>query len=191
MAFQIAAAIIIGYLLGSIPFAYIVARLKKGVDIRGIGGGNVGALNAYRHIGPVYGLGVLAAEEAIRRSGVARERIDATIGAQVYQYTAPGAQDIYFPRNVSLRCHLNIDTPGLLVQRICGSGFQTVINAFQQIALPDAVDDAKVVLCVGAETMSRVPQIVRSPRRSAAVSSISSSWSRRGSSPNSPSAVGS
>jgi acetyl-CoA acetyltransferase family protein len=113
-------------------------------------------------------LGVLAAEEAINRSGVARERIDATIGASVYQYTAPGSQDIYFPRNVGLRCHLNTETPALLVQRICGSGFQTVINAFQQIALPDAVDDAKVVLCVGAETMSRVPQILRSPRRSAA-----------------------
>jgi acetyl-CoA acyltransferase 2 len=113
-------------------------------------------------------LGVLAAEEAIRRSGVARERIDATIGANVYQYTAPGTQDIYFPRNVALRCHLNTETPALMVQRICASGFQTVINAFQQIALPDAVDDSKIVLCVGAETMSRVPQIIRSPRRSAA-----------------------
>jgi glycerol-3-phosphate acyltransferase PlsY len=55
-------AIIIGYLLGSIPFAYIVGRLKKGVDIRDVGGGNVGALNTYREIGPVYGLGVLAAD---------------------------------------------------------------------------------------------------------------------------------
>jgi glycerol-3-phosphate acyltransferase PlsY len=55
-------AIVIGYLLGSIPFAYIVGRLKKGVDIRDVGGGNVGALNTYREIGPVYGLGVLAAD---------------------------------------------------------------------------------------------------------------------------------
>jgi len=59
---KIAAAIIIGYILGSIPFAYIIARLKKGVDIREVGGGNVGALNTYREIGPVYGLGVLAAD---------------------------------------------------------------------------------------------------------------------------------
>jgi len=113
-------------------------------------------------------LGVLATEEAIRRSGVKRERIDASIGANVYQYTAPGAQDIYFPRNVALRCHLKTETPGLLVQRICGSGFQTTICGFQQIALPDAVDDAKIVLCVAAETMSRVPRIIRAPRRSAA-----------------------
>ena len=113
-------------------------------------------------------LGVLAAEEVIRRSGVPRERIDSTIGANVYQFTAPGSQDIYFPRNIGLRCHLRIETPGLLVQRICGSGFQTVISAFQQIAVPDAVDDAKIVLCVGAESMSRTPQIIRSPRRSGA-----------------------
>jgi acetyl-CoA acetyltransferase family protein len=113
-------------------------------------------------------LAVLAAEEAIRRSGVAREKIDAAVGANVYQYTAPGAQDLYFPRNVVLRCHLNLETPGLLVQRICGSGLQTVINALQQIALPDSVDDAKIILCFGAETMSRVPQIIRAPRRSAA-----------------------
>ena len=113
-------------------------------------------------------LGVLAAEEAIRRSGVAREDIDASIGANVYQYTAPGCQDIYFPRNVALRCHLGMETPGLLVQRICGSGFQTVISAFQQIAMPDSVDDAKIVLCVGAESMSRTPQILRAPRRSGA-----------------------
>ncbi|MBN1176456.1 MAG: glycerol-3-phosphate 1-O-acyltransferase PlsY [Dehalococcoidales bacterium] len=53
-------AVIIGYLLGSIPFAYIVARMKKGVDIRDVGGGNVGALNTYREIGPVFGLSVLA-----------------------------------------------------------------------------------------------------------------------------------
>ncbi len=62
MEIKIALAIIIGYLLGSIPFAYIIGRLKKGVDIREVGGGNVGALNTYREIGPLYGLGVLAAD---------------------------------------------------------------------------------------------------------------------------------
>jgi acetyl-CoA acetyltransferase family protein len=113
-------------------------------------------------------LGVLSAEEVISRSGVPRERIDATIGANVYQFTAPGCQDIYFPRNIALRCHLNTETPGLLVQRICGSGFQTVISALQQIAMPDAVDDTKVVLCVGAESMSRTPRIIRSARHSGA-----------------------
>ena len=37
-------AVVIGYLLGSIPFAYIAGRLMKGVDIRQVGGKNVGTL---------------------------------------------------------------------------------------------------------------------------------------------------
>jgi len=55
-------AVIIGYLLGSIPFAYIAARLIKGVDIRRVGGGNVGALNIMREVGMVAGLAVLLAD---------------------------------------------------------------------------------------------------------------------------------
>ena len=74
-------------------------------------------------------LAVAAANESIRRAGVDRDCIDATFGGNVYQFTAPGGQDIYFPRNVALRCGLPIDTPSLLVQRICGSGFQTVVSA--------------------------------------------------------------
>jgi len=45
-------AIIIGYLLGSIPSAYIAARLATGRDIRQLGGGNVGGLNVFREVGP-------------------------------------------------------------------------------------------------------------------------------------------
>lgn len=112
-------------------------------------------------------LAVLACEEAIRRSTVDRDKIDAVVGANVYQFTAPGTQDIYFPRNVSLRCHLRTEIPALMVQRICGSGLQTVVNGFQQIVLPDEIDDARVVLCAGAETMSRAPQIIRSRRTQA------------------------
>jgi glycerol-3-phosphate acyltransferase PlsY len=41
-----------GYLVGSIPFAWLLARRLGGVDIRVIGSGNVGAANAYRAIGP-------------------------------------------------------------------------------------------------------------------------------------------
>ncbi|MFC1950600.1 glycerol-3-phosphate acyltransferase [Chloroflexota bacterium] len=44
-------AIVIGYLLGSIPSAYIATRLATGKDIRKIGGGNVGGLNVYREVG--------------------------------------------------------------------------------------------------------------------------------------------
>ena len=45
------AAILIGYLLGSIPTAYIVTKIKKGVDIRDIDVGNVGAAATLRQVG--------------------------------------------------------------------------------------------------------------------------------------------
>ena len=64
MIFNTAIAIVIGYLLGSIPFAYIASRLKRGVDIRQLGGGNVGALNTFREIGPAAGITVLLADIA-------------------------------------------------------------------------------------------------------------------------------
>lgn len=72
-----ALAIIIGYLLGSIPSAYIAARLAKGGDIRRMGGGNVGGLNVYREVGPwpaiavgVVDLGKGAAAVAIAKWGL-------------------------------------------------------------------------------------------------------------------------
>jgi glycerol-3-phosphate acyltransferase PlsY len=43
--------VIIGYLLGSIPTAYIATRLKTGQDIRKLGGGNVGGLNTFKEVG--------------------------------------------------------------------------------------------------------------------------------------------
>lgn len=64
MILNIILATIIGYLFGSIPFAYIAARLKKGGDIRQMGGGNVGALNTMREVGPTVGLAVLFADIA-------------------------------------------------------------------------------------------------------------------------------
>lgn len=53
-------AIIISYLIGSIPTAYIFGRLLKGVDIRKFGSGNVGATNAMRLLGRGPGITVLA-----------------------------------------------------------------------------------------------------------------------------------
>lgn len=59
MTLEIITAIVTGYLLGAIPFAYIAGRRVKGVDIREVGGGNMGALNTVREIGLMPGLAVL------------------------------------------------------------------------------------------------------------------------------------
>ena len=52
-------AIVISYLLGSIPSAYIVTRLVSGKDIRKLGGGNVGSLNTYLEVGVLPSLVVI------------------------------------------------------------------------------------------------------------------------------------
>jgi acyl phosphate:glycerol-3-phosphate acyltransferase len=57
-------ALIIGYLIGSIPTAYIIGKLAKGIDIRKVGGGNMGALNTAREIHPAAGLLVLFLDAA-------------------------------------------------------------------------------------------------------------------------------
>ena len=55
-------ALVLGYLLGSIPSAYIAARVVRGKDIRQMGGGNVGGLNTIREVGVKAGIAVTIAD---------------------------------------------------------------------------------------------------------------------------------
>lgn len=61
MTLDVAAALAVGYLLGGIPFAEIVARLR-GTSIFEIGSGNMGAMNATRHLGAAAGIAVLVGD---------------------------------------------------------------------------------------------------------------------------------
>ncbi len=54
-----AIVVVIAYLLGSIPFALIITRWRRGIDVRRVGSGNPGASNVWRSAGPVLGLSVL------------------------------------------------------------------------------------------------------------------------------------
>ncbi|MDE3091774.1 MAG: glycerol-3-phosphate acyltransferase [Chloroflexota bacterium] len=55
-------AIICGYLLGSIPSGYFIARAVSGIDPRRSGDGNVGARNVYRLAGPAAGVATMFAD---------------------------------------------------------------------------------------------------------------------------------
>ena len=57
-----AIAIVFAYLIGSIPPAYIIGRLKKGIDIREVGSRNLGAMNVFYNVGFWYGIIVLVAD---------------------------------------------------------------------------------------------------------------------------------
>jgi acyl phosphate:glycerol-3-phosphate acyltransferase len=52
-------AVILAYLIGGIPFGYVVVKLRTGGDVRGMGSGNIGATNVWRTTGRLLGLATL------------------------------------------------------------------------------------------------------------------------------------
>ena len=52
-------AILVAYLLGSLPFGYVLVRLRHDKDVRGVGSGSTGATNVTRAAGPLVGAAVL------------------------------------------------------------------------------------------------------------------------------------
>ena len=67
------AVVVVSYLLGSIPFSYLVAR-RGGVDVRRVGSGNVGATNVLRSVGKGAALAAFALDflKGLAASGLAR-----------------------------------------------------------------------------------------------------------------------
>ena len=56
-----ALVVALAYLLGSIPFAFLAGR-ARGVDLRTVGSGNLGAANVFRTLGREMGIAVMAAD---------------------------------------------------------------------------------------------------------------------------------
>ena len=102
-------------------------------------------------------LGVVASEAAIERSGAEPGDFGHVVMGNVMQTSADA---IYLARHVGLRAGLPIETPAVTVNRLCGSGFQAVIDGSQEIAL----GESDVCLVGGAESMSQAPHIVRGAR---------------------------
>jgi acetyl-CoA acetyltransferase family protein len=102
-------------------------------------------------------LTVHAATAAMQRAGVEPDAIQHSIFGNVMQTTS---DTIYFARHVALRSGCPNETPGLTVNRLCGSGFQAVVNGAEEILL----GEAEVCLVGGGESMSQAPHIVRGLR---------------------------
>src|SRR6476646_11904884 len=98
-----------------------------------------------------------AAKAAIERSGIAADEIDSAIFGNVLYTTADSA---YFARHVALRSGMRVESSGLTLNRLCGSGFQSVVSGAQEIML----GDASVCLVGGAESMSQAPHVTRGLR---------------------------
>jgi acetyl-CoA acetyltransferase family protein len=102
-------------------------------------------------------LGVAAAGAALDRAGVERADVDHIVFGNVLQTSADAP---YLARHIGLRAGLPIETPALTVNRLCGSGFEAVMQAGQQIRL----GEARVVVAGGTESMSQAPHVVRGAR---------------------------
>jgi glycerol-3-phosphate acyltransferase PlsY len=72
--FYIVVALVAAYLIGSFPTAYLVARIRKGVDIRDVGSHNLGAMNVFYKVGFAEGMIVLAVDIGKGAAGVALAR---------------------------------------------------------------------------------------------------------------------
>jgi acetyl-CoA acetyltransferase family protein len=99
-------------------------------------------------------LGAVAAKAAIERSGVNPADFDHVVFGNAQQTSGDA---IYGARHVGLRAGIPIETPALTVNRLCGSGMQSIVSAAQMIQ----TDEAKVVLAGGMEAMSQAPFTIR------------------------------
>ncbi|RRW41513.1 thiolase family protein [Pseudomonas luteola] len=95
-------------------------------------------------------LGIKVAREVLARSGVAPDQVDSVLAGSVAQ----ASFDAYLlPRHIGLYAGVPLEVPALQVQRICGTGFELLRQAGEQIGL----GQAETALCVASESMSRNP----------------------------------
>ena len=102
-------------------------------------------------------LTVHAAKAAIERAGIEPGEVQHSIFGNVMQTTS---DTVYFARHVALKAGCSIETPALTVNRLCGSGFQAVVNGAQEILL----GEGDVCLVGGGESMSTAPHVARGLR---------------------------
>jgi acetyl-CoA acetyltransferase family protein len=106
---------------------------------------------------PANDLGAFAAREAIRRSGTDPAEFDHAIFGNVMQTSADA---LYGARHVALKAGLKVETPAVTVNRLCGSGIESISQAAQRIML----GEASLVLAGGMENMTQAPHVVRGAR---------------------------
>ncbi len=102
-------------------------------------------------------LASVASQEAIRRAGVDPKEFDHAVFGNAQQTSG---DSLYGARHVGLKAGLPIETPALTVNRLCGSGMQSLVNAAQMIQLGEAT----TVLAGGMESMSQAPHVIRGAR---------------------------
>lgn len=103
-------------------------------------------------------LGAHAAREALARSGVEPGEIDHVIFGNALQTSGDA---IYGARHVGLKAGVPVEVPAVTVNRLCGSGFESIVQGAHRILL----GEAKTVLAGGMENMSQAPHVIRGARK--------------------------
>ncbi|XP_047516484.1 3-ketoacyl-CoA thiolase, mitochondrial-like [Pieris napi] len=110
-------------------------------------------------------LQTLAVTAALKEAGVAPDQVDSVVVGQVMSATQ--ADGIYTPRHAALKAGIPQDRPALGINRLCGSGFQSIVNSAQDIL----TGSANISVAGGVENMSQAPFTVRGVRFGTALGS--------------------
>jgi acetyl-CoA C-acetyltransferase len=105
---------------------------------------------------PATDLGATVGKEVLSRSGIEGEQVDQIIVGNILS----AGQGMNPGRQVGMKTGLPVTTPGLTLNRMCGSGLQAIISAAQEVAL----GDADVVMAGGIENMDRAPFLLDKAR---------------------------
>src|SRR5258706_10360633 len=119
---------------------YIVSGVRTAIGSFG------GSLKAFRPSD----LGAMVVTEAIQRAGIAPADVEHVIMGQVMQ---TGPKDQFMARVVGLKANIPVETPALTLNRLCGSGVQSIISCAQMMML----GEASITVAGGAESMTNVP----------------------------------
>jgi acetyl-CoA C-acetyltransferase/acetyl-CoA acyltransferase 2 len=102
-------------------------------------------------------LAVHASKAALGQAGVSPEDVGHVVFGNVAQTSSDA---IYLARHVGLRAGAPVSTPALTVNRLCGSGFEAIVQGARLLA----AGEAEVVLVGGTESMSQAPLVLRGTR---------------------------
>jgi acetyl-CoA acetyltransferase family protein len=103
-------------------------------------------------------LAVAASRAALERSGTKPDEVDHVIFGNALQTSGDA---IYGARHVALKAGVPKEVPALTVNRLCGSGFEAIIQGAHRILL----GEARTVLAGGMENMTQAPHVIRGARR--------------------------
>ncbi len=126
---------------------YILSAARTAI---GTFGGSLAAM-------PPIDIATHAARAAIERAGISADQVGNVVFGHVIN-TEP--RDMYLSRVAAMNAGVPEGTPAMNVNRLCGSGAQAIVSAFQSLAL----GDAEVALAGGAECMSRSPYALTAAR---------------------------